>query len=46
MNTIAMAEFWYRHVQHHFPVELSISRYPNRQSLDKHWRELSAIFHN
>jgi hypothetical protein len=43
-GSVAMAEFWYRHSQHHFPVEVTISRYPDRQSLDKNWKELSAKF--
>jgi hypothetical protein len=47
-GSVAMAEFGYRHrhVQPSFPfpVELTISRYPNRQSLDKYWKELSVTF--
>ena len=43
-GSVAMAEFCYRHVQHSCPVKLTISRYPNRQSLDKNWKELSAKF--
>lgn len=43
-GSAAMAEFWYWHSRHHFPVEVTISRYPDRQSLDKRWSELSAKF--
>jgi len=43
-GSVAMGEFWYRHSQHPIPVEVTISRYPNRQSLDKNWKELSAKF--
>ena len=41
-GSVAMTEIWYGHSGDH--VELVISRYPDRQTLDTRWKELSATF--
>jgi hypothetical protein len=46
-GSVGMAEFWYTHsgyTQAGQHLELVISRYPDQQSLDANWKELSAKF--
>ena len=41
-GSVGMGEFWYAHSGEY--LELVISRYPDHQSLEKRWKELSAKF--